>query len=234
MKLLAYEHVSGGGFADKSLPVGILSEGFSMLRAIVADFEAAGHSVTTVLDARLAALKPPLEASRVVPVASFRDAERALQKLAEAVDATYIVAPESNQVLQSLVAGIERAGVSSLNCRASAVSAVSDKATVLKRVEAMGLAAPKTVVVNASGDVEEITRAIRGSLSFPLIIKPVDGVGCAGLSVVNSEQQVAGAVTKANSESANKQFVAQELIRGVSVSVSLLVADGEVLPVSLN
>ena len=150
-----------------------------MLRAIVADFKAAGHSVTTVLDARLAALNPPLEADHILPVASFRVAERAIQKLSEAADATYIVAPESNQVLQSLVAGIERAGVSSLNCRASAISTVSDKAAVLKRVKEIGLATPKTVTVSASGDAAEITRIIRGRLSFPVIIKPVEGVGCA-------------------------------------------------------
>ncbi len=234
MRLLVYEYASGGGFADKPLPVSILSEGFSMLRAIVADFKAAGHSVTTVLDSRLAALNPPLEADYIVAVASFRDAERAIPKLAEAADATYIVAPESNQVLQSLVAGIEQAGVSSLNCRASAISAVSDKAAVLKRVKEMGLSTPKTLIFNASGDAAEITRLVRGSLGFPLIIKPVDGVGCAGLSVVNDEQQVAGAVTKANSESASKHFVAQELIRGTPVSVSLFATGTEASAVSLN
>jgi hypothetical protein len=62
----------------------------------------------------------------------------------------------------------------------------------------------------------------------------VDGVGCAGLSVVSSEQQVADAVAKAISESSGKYFMAQELVHGVAVSVSLLATDSDVLPVSLN
>jgi predicted ATP-grasp superfamily ATP-dependent carboligase len=216
------------------MPVSILSEGFSMLRAIVADFKAAGHSVTTVLDSRVAALNPPLDADHIVPVASFQEAERAIQKLSEVADAAYIVAPESNQVLQSLVASIEQAGVASLNCRANAISNVADKAAMLKRVKEKGLSTPKTVILRASGDAAEITRIICGIFGFPLIIKPVDGVGCAGLSVVGNEQQVAAAVTKANSESVSKHFVAQELIRGTAVSVSLFATGSEAFAVSLN
>jgi predicted ATP-grasp superfamily ATP-dependent carboligase len=234
LRLLVYEYASGGGFTGKPMPVSILSEGFSMLRAVVADFKAAGHSVTTVLDSRLATLNPPVKADCIVPVASFCDAEQAIQRLTKTVDAVYIVAPESNQVLQSLVASIEREDVASLNCRASAISNVSDKAAMLKRVKEIGLAVPKTVILNASKDITEITQIIHGSLGFPVIIKPVDGVSCTGLSVVSNEQQVAGAVSKAKSESTSKHFVAQELIRGTAASVSLIATDIEALSVSLN
>jgi len=234
LKLLVYEHVSGGGYADKSIPVGILSEGFSMLRTLVADFKAAGHSVSTVLDSRLVALNPPISADYTVPVFSFRNAERAIQKLSESVDAACLIAPESNQVLQSLVASIEQADVPSLNCRASAIANVSDKAAMFQHVKEMGLPTPATVLISACDDVARIKQIICGSLSFPLIVKPVDGVGCAGLSIVNSEQQVAEAVTKAISESVSKHFMAQELVHGVAASVSLLATESDVLPVSLN
>ncbi|MCJ7762351.1 ATP-grasp domain-containing protein [Candidatus Bathyarchaeota archaeon] len=234
MKLLVYEHVSGGGYAEKPIPVSILSEGFSMLRTLVVDFKAAGHSVSTVLDSRLAALNPPISADYTVPVSSFRAAERTIQKLSESVDATYLIAPESNQVLQSLVASMEQAGVPSLNCRANAIGNVSDKAAMLQCVKERELSTPATVIVSAVADVAEIKQTICGSLGFPLVVKPVDGVGCAGLSIVNSEQQVVDAVAKAISESSSKYFMAQELIHGVAVSVSLLATDSDVLPVSLN
>lgn len=234
LKLLVYEHVSGGGYADKPIPVGILSEGFSMLRTLVAEFKAAGYSVSTVLDSRIAALNPPISADYTVPVSSFRAAERTIQKLSESVDAAYLIAPESNQMLQSLVASIEQAGVPSLNCRASAIGNVSDKAAMLQRVKKKRLPTPATVIVSAVDDVAGIKQTICGSVGFPLIVKPVDGVGCAGLSVVSNEQQVAGAVAKAISGSSSKYFMAQELVRGFAVSVSLLATDSEVLPVSLN
>jgi len=234
LKLLVYEYVSGGGFADKPLPVSILSEGFSMLNTLVADFKAAGHSVSTVLDARIAALNPPLEADCIIPVSSFKEVNTAIQKASKSVDAVYIVAPESNQVLQSLVTDIEQADVPSLNCRASSIASVSDKAALLQRAKAKGLQTPATIVVNAFDDAARIKQAICGSLGFPLIVKPVDGVGCAGLSVVRNEQQLAGAVAKAASESSNRHFMAQELVDGVAVSVSLFCTGSDVFSASLN
>jgi predicted ATP-grasp superfamily ATP-dependent carboligase len=234
LKLLIYEYVSGGGFADKPIPSSMLSEGFSMLRTLISDFKAAGHSVTTVLDSRLAALNPPMAADCVVPVSSFQEAEAAIQKISESADAIYIIAPESNQVLQSLVADMERAGVSSLNCRASAIKKVSDKAAILERAKEMGVPTPATVIVSAFDDVAEIKQTISGRLDFPLIVKPVDGVGCGGLSVIRNENQVASAVAKLISESSSKYFMAQELIHGTAVSVSLLSNGSEALPISLN
>jgi predicted ATP-grasp superfamily ATP-dependent carboligase len=169
-----------------------------------------------------------------VSAASFQEAKQAIHNLSESTDAAYIIAPESNQVLQSLVASVEQAGVSSLNCRASAIGNVSDKAVMLQRIKERGLPTPATLIVSALNDAAEIKQAICGSLSFPLIVKPVEGVGCAGLSLVNNEQQVAGAVAKALSEPSNNYFMVQELIHGTSVSVSLLATDSDVLPVSLN
>ena len=70
MKLLVYEHISGGGFADEPLSAVILSEGFGMLRTLVSDFKAAGHHVSTTLDSRIVRLNPPISADWVVPVNS--------------------------------------------------------------------------------------------------------------------------------------------------------------------
>jgi len=234
LRLLIYEYVSGGGFAGKPIPSSILSEGFSMLRTLISDFKAAEHSVTTVLDSRLAALNPPIEVDCIVPVSSSREAEAAIQEISESADAAYIIAPESNQVLQSLVARLERAGVPSLNCRASAIGKVSDKASLHESAKKMGLPTPATIIVSVLEDVAEIKQTISGKLEFPLIFKPVDGVGCGGLSVVRNENQVASAVAKMNRESSSKYFVAQELVHGIAISVSLISTGTEVLPISLN
>lgn len=205
-----------------------------MLRGIIADFKAAGHSVTTVLDSRLATLNPPVEADSVVSTSSFQEAKKIIQELSESIDAAYVVAPESDQILQSLVASIEHAGVSSLNCRSDAIELLSDKVAVFERAKELGLSAPETILVNDNDKPKEIKRIIRSSLGFPLIVKPIDGVGCAGLSVVNNEQQVAAAVAKAIGKSASRHFVIQELICGIAVSVSILSTGNDVLPVSLN
>jgi predicted ATP-grasp superfamily ATP-dependent carboligase len=234
LKLLVYEHISGGGFANKSLPSSILSEGFGMLRTLISDFKAAGHSVSSVLDSRLSMLNPPIEADCIVPVSSSREAEAAIEKISESVDAAYMIAPESDQVLQTFVENVERTGVTSLNCRGSAIIRVSNKEIFHGAAKRMGLPTPATMVVNAFEDVAKIRQIVSAKLGFPLIFKPADGGACCGLSVVINENQVAGAVRKIIRESSSKSFIVQELVQGVAVSVSLICTGKEVLPISLN
>jgi predicted ATP-grasp superfamily ATP-dependent carboligase len=234
LKLFVYEHVSGGGFSDKLLPPSILSEGFGMLRTVISDFKTAGHSVTTMLDSRLAVLTPPIEADCIVPISSLREAKTAFQKISESADATYVVAPESNHVLQSLVAGVEQADVPSLNSQASAIGEVSDKAVFNEALKRLGLPAPETIVFSAFNDVAEVRQTVKDRLEFPLVFKPIAGVSCDGLSVVRNENQVNRAVDKISMESSSKRFVVQQLISGATVSVSVISTGSETLPVSLN
>ena len=68
MKVIVYEHASGGGYAGQPIPSSVLSEGFGMLRSVVADFKAAEHEVTVLMDARLSKLNPPLNADVILPI----------------------------------------------------------------------------------------------------------------------------------------------------------------------
>jgi predicted ATP-grasp superfamily ATP-dependent carboligase len=234
LKLLVYEHVSGGGFADKPIPAGVLSEGFGMLRTLIADFEAAGHSVTTTLDSRIARLNPPIDADCVVPVFSAQEAQANIRKISEQADAAYVVAPETDGVLRSLVEVLEQTGVASLNCPASAIEKVSDKAAFYAAMRKLGLPLPETRMFSVADDLKEIRKTVRDSLNFPMIFKPLNGVSCCGLSVVTNEDQVAGAVSKIKSESSSKHFLVQELIKGDAASVSLISTGGDAATISLN
>ena len=232
MKLLIYEHVSGGGCADEAIPSSVLSEGFGMLRTLISDFKAAGHSVTTTLDARIAKLNPPINADCVVPVFSSREAQANIQKISEQADAAYIIAPETDGLLQSLVEIVDQTGVPSLNCSAGAIEKVSNKAVFYDFVKKMGLRAPETMTFSVADDQKEIMKAVRGS--FPLIFKPANGVSCCGLSIARNEDHVTGAINKIKKETSSKQFVAQELIRGAAASVSLVSTGNDAVSISLN
>jgi predicted ATP-grasp superfamily ATP-dependent carboligase len=234
LRLLVYEHVSGGGFADKALSSSVLSEGFGMLRTLIADFKAAGHTITTTLDSRIARLNPPLEADCVLPVSSWKGTQDTLQKIAEQANATHVIAPETDDVLQSLVELVELTGTTSLNCPPGAIEKVSDKVVFLESMKKLGVLTPKTLMFNATADLNEIKKTLRGSLDFPLIFKPSDGVSCCGLSIASNEDQLAGAVNKIKQETASKHFLVQELIEGVAASVSLICTGGDVTAVSLN
>ena len=234
MKLLIYEHVSGGGFADQPIPAGVLSEGFGMLRTLISDFKAAGYSISTTLDSRISSLNPPIIADYVVPVFSSQETQANLCKLSEQADAVYIIAPETSGVLESLVALVEQTGTASLNCPAGIVEKVSDKSGFYEHMRRLGLPLPKTMMFSVTDELKEITKAVRNSYSFPVIFKPSGGVSCCGVSVVRKEVQVAGAVEKIKLESSSQHFLVQELIEGAAVSASLFSTGTEVLPVTLN
>jgi len=234
LRLLIYEHVSGGGFADELIPSGVLSEGFGMLRTLISDLKAAGHYVTTTLDSRLARLNPPIGADCIVPVFSSREVQVAIRKISESADAAYVIAPETEGVLQSLVESVEQTGVASLNCPASTIGKVVDKTVLQASLKKLGMPTPETITFSVADGVEEIKRAIHGKLNFPLIFKPSNDVGCCGLSVVTNERQVAGAVGKIKRESPSKRFVAQEFITGAAASVSLISTGSDALSISLN
>jgi predicted ATP-grasp superfamily ATP-dependent carboligase len=234
LRLLIYEHVAGGGFADEPIPVGVLSEGFGMLRTLISDFKAAGHYVTATLDSRLARLNPPLGADCIVPVFSSQEAQATIRKVSASADAVYVIAPETEGVLQSLVESVEQTGVASLNCSASAIGKIVDKTVLHESLTKLGVPAPETIMFSVADGVEEIKRAIHDRLNFPLIFKPSNDAGCCGLSVVRNENQVAGAVGKIKRESSSKRFLAQEFIDGAAASVSLVSTGNEALSISLN
>lgn len=234
MRLLVYEHISGGGFADEPIQCGVLCEGFAMLRTMISDFKAAGHYVTTTLDSRLARLNPPLGADCIVPIFSSREVQAAIRNVSASADAVYVIAPETEGVLQSLVESVEQTGIASLNCPGSTIGKVVDKTVLYKSLKRLGVPAPETIMFSVADGVPEIKRTIHGRLRFPLVFKPSNNVGCCGLSVARNENQVADAVGKIKRESSSKRFVAQEFINGIAASVSLISTGKEALSISLN
>jgi len=234
LKLLVYEFVSGGGYAGQPINLSVLSEGFGMLRTLVADFKAAGHEVTVLLDARLSKLNPTIAADCTVPVFYARETEKFLVNAAEINDAVYVIAPETGQTLQSLVRLIGQTGKLSLNCEASAVRKVADKTVLGETLKNNGLPAPEMMVFDVNGGLAEVKSAIKSKLSYPVVFKPPDGVSCGGLSIVKEDAQVEDALAKIRVESACEHFIVQEFIRGEAVSVSLLCTGAEALAISLN
>ncbi len=234
LKIIIYEHVSGGGYSGQQLQPSVLAEGFGMLRTIASDFKAAGHEVTVLLDARISQLNPPLNIDCSVPIFSTQEPICALQNMARINDAVYIVAPETGKVLQSLVQVVEKTGKISLNSESDAIQKVSDKTVLYNILQNKAMSIPQTLTFNTDEDLAEIKGAVKSQLGYPVIFKPMDGVSCSGLSIVNEDSQVEKAVDKIKHESSSKSFVVQEFIQGDAVSVSLLVAGGKASSVSLN
>ncbi|PVX24571.1 MAG: hypothetical protein CW716_09790 [Candidatus Bathyarchaeum sp.] len=227
------EYVSGGGYGDQKISSSILSEGYGMLRSLISDCKTAGHNVTTLLDSRLKEFSPPNQADNAIYVASPTELLTKLKEHSSAADGTYVIAPESNQVLEKLVESIEDSGGTSLNCSVDAIKRVSNKMKAYETLKKTGLKVPETVLLNINekiGTIKQITK----ELGHPLVVKPLDGVGCDGISIIEDEDAIADATKKVAHESSNKQCIAQTMIRGKASSVCVMSTGDKVVAITLN
>jgi predicted ATP-grasp superfamily ATP-dependent carboligase len=233
LNLLIFEFVSGGGYANQKLSASILSEGYGMLRSLISDCKTAGHNVTTLLDSRLKTFNPPNEADHIIAVSSPNEVDEKLTELAGEADAVYVIAPESNQVLDKLVENMENSGGTSLNCTTDAIKRVSNKMAAQETMKKRGLQVPETVLLDINEKIENIKRLAK-DFGYPLIFKPLDGVSCSGLSLIKSEGEISGAVKKVTRESMSKQFIVQKFIMGKACSACVISNGDKSKAVTLN
>ncbi len=215
------------------MPSSVLAEGYSMLRSVVSDFKAAEHEVTVLLDERISKLNPPMEADYIVPILYNQEPKSFLKDIARTNDAIFVIAPETDSTLQSIIQLAEATGKVSLNCSSRTVAEVSDKLRLNEKLSKLGFA-PKTLATSADDNLAKVKRTIKSELGYPAILKPTDGASCAGLSVVNDERQVEQAIVKIKLHSGSKRFIAQQYVRGEPASVSLLCNGKKAAAISLN
>lgn len=204
-----------------------------MLRTLTSDLNAAGHIVTTSLDARIAKFNPPLAADRTVPIRSSGEVKKSLEKFSRSVDAVYIIAPESDGVLRTLVEVVEAAGGVCLNCSADSIRIASNKIILHETFKKSAVPVAETIAVDIHEGAKLIERAT-SELGFPLVFKPVDGVGCSGLSILRDKNEISIAIDKVKRESRSRYVIAQKLIKGIAASVSLISTGEDTLPLTLN
>lgn len=233
MKIVVYEHDSGGGYAGQQIPMDVLAEGFAMLRCIVADFRAAGHQVTALLDSRLHKLEPPLEANYTAQVLYIEETKKILTNLAANNDALYVIAPETDQILQSYVQLVEKTGSISLNSQSDTIKKVADKTLLYENLQKNSCPTPKTLTLNTTDNLQLIKRTT-SQLNYPLIFKPADSTGCSGISLVENSPNIEKALTQIKATSTNPRFIVQEHIKGTPTSVSLFTNNKKTMAVTLN
>ncbi|MCW3999437.1 MAG: ATP-grasp domain-containing protein [Candidatus Bathyarchaeota archaeon] len=233
MKVLLYEHVCGGGYAGQPLPMGVLAEGYGMLRSVAEDLKAAGHEVTVMLDSRISKLNPPLAADCTIPTGYAGEYRSILKVAAQINDAVLVVAPETNQTLQSMVQAAEETKKVVLNSSSKAIAEVANKALLYAALKRSLIPTPKTLILNVN-DPHAAERAVNGELGYPAVFKPIDGTGCSGISLLQNPSDIAGALYKVKSESSSHLFIAQQYIKGESASVSLIADGKKAVALTLN
>jgi hypothetical protein len=224
-KVLVHEYVTGGGWPDRDLPHGLAAEGLAMLRAVLNDFRAWGgvHLITT-RDLRMAGFSLP--ADRIVNL-HHKEYPIALNALIDEVDAVLVIAPENNGILTGLSALVEERGRLLLGSNAKSVSVAADKWECFRRFAKDNLPTPRTRRV---GCADVLTAA--EEFGFPLVVKPIDGAGCEGVSIVSDSSSLRKALDLLHPQP--ESILVQPCLSGTHASVSLLAAGTSVLPLSLN
>ncbi len=230
--ILIYEYFCGGGWSKPVFPPGYLDEGMAMLRAAVADFRSWGRAkIITTRDIRLPEIA--MAAHKIVPVTQGNH-DNILKDLAGQCTAALIIAPENNGILAGLSQTMKNHGLILLGSSPFAVNAASDKWECFKRFSRAGLATPKTLCVS---DVTA-PKAAR-ALGFPLVVKPKDGADCDGVMMVRDEDGLAKIFSEQSNHPGQENFLnsrmlIQPYIKGIPISVSLMVCQDKSRVLSLN
>jgi predicted ATP-grasp superfamily ATP-dependent carboligase len=219
MRILVHEFVSGGGLAGQPVAPSLAREGGAMLAALVADLAAMRqHEIVTTTDSRFW-LRVPSGVEVLTLESATCDAQ--LDELIAAVDAVWLIAPESAGTLEQLTARVERAGKIVLGSPARAVRRAADKAQLSERLARHRIPHPATAVLFPDDDCELAACGI----GYPLIVKPATGAGCSGVYRVCDARRLQQAVDISRRLCSGQPLLLQKYVRGVPASVSLL-ADG--------
>lgn len=215
MRLLITEFICGGGLANKPLPESLQQEGQSMLQALVSDCLAiANCEVISTLDNRLPSLNP---ACKVVQIDDAQNYLTALAELAEQVDYVWVVAPESDEILEKIVCRMENQAVQLINADTHSIRLCADKLRCADLLREAGIDVVPSLPIDT----------LRSYLQ-KVLIKPRNGAGCEGVQVFSSGLSAINYINHPD------QWIVQPYIQGEHCSMSILCCNGKARILSCN
>lgn len=191
MRILIYEWCCSGGLAatDRGLHAAALhAEGAAMLAALVRDAcREPGLEVAVLVDAARPVRLP--ERARPVPVPVGGELDLLAAESARA-DATFVVAPETGGLLADRAAVVRAAGGNLVAPENGFLAVAADKQATIMALAAAGVPVPAGRLLAAGATWPEWF--IR-----PAVRKPLDGLGGAGVTVVDAAAAMPAAVPQA-------------------------------------
>jgi predicted ATP-grasp superfamily ATP-dependent carboligase len=224
-KLLVFEFVSGGGFSDTTIPTSLFCEGFGMLRSITKDFSLLDFEIYTLLDYRICFLSKFLQADNIVKIQKNDNYIKYFKDLIRICEYTFIIAPESSNILYELTKIAKNYGKIILSTNLKGIEYGTSKIISCKIFKKNKTLTPKTHKIpykKKSLDVEFILHKFR-KFKTPIVIKPEDGVGAESVYYFEKESQIINFFMEFNPNFEKKRnYILQEFINGRSLSISLV------------
>jgi len=226
MDILLLEWASAGGPDSRSL----LPEGFGMVRALYGSLSTQGHRVA-VLASRT--LEKEFRVSGIDNVVlNDGDPRDQLEEVATEYEGIFVIAPESHGLLSDLTHSLSKVG-KILSCPPSTVDLLSDKVRGFGLVsKAFDTAIDVPPFDIADANPSEIARRAR-EIGLPVVVKPRDGAGGAGATIVRTDADVRQASARLLS-GGWKEGVVQAFVQGRPLSATFVARASSLLPLSIN
>ena len=198
LRIVVFEYFSAR--LPGSDPPSLRRAGQAILRAVSRDLaRSPGVTVTVV---------PPSPR----PWDAFR---RSLRR----ADATLVVAPETGGILTRLLRVAIEKGVPLLGPGPRAARLAGDKLATLRLLRRAGVPAPRCARLPMP------SVAWLRARSRPFVLKPRDGCGAEGVSIVRTAGEIEAALLRARAAT-RRDLLVEDHLPGIPASVSLLVEDG--------
>ncbi len=199
-----------------------------MLQAILEDFQVLKcHEIRSTLDGRL---RTSVRGDLPVTIVDRHRYTEVFDTLLDWAEAVLLIAPETDGILTRLSAHVESAGKCLLGSSTKAVAAAADKTTTHSCFRAGGLPTARTQAIPFN---DEPTRHV-ATFGYPAVVKPVDGAGGEGVSIIRRSAEVPTALRRLRRATRHQNFLIQDYITGIPASLSCLSDGISVLPITLN
>ena len=172
-RIFLYEHLSSGALAADEVPDSMRAEGLAMLRALAEDLDALPDIEVVSLLERRAPFPGP-----AVRVDGVAESARQRRELAATSDATLVIAPELDGVLEAICREVLELGGRLLG-DAETVRLSADKLRTARHLEAHGVPVLPSKGIAAGEIVREAS-----------VVKPRFGVGSLGIETLAAGERV--------------------------------------------
>ncbi|HWQ70071.1 MAG TPA: ATP-grasp domain-containing protein [Patescibacteria group bacterium] len=224
-----HESITAGGLSESSIPPTLLAEGRMMLEALLADLlDLQEHRLFVQVDRRYL---PQLHTRPGLQVVDSRNSySQCFRQMVDEADAVFLIAPETSGLLEAMTGIVEACGKLVIGSSAAGIKAAGDKTQTYRLLKAHGIPTPRTLRLRSADDPASIGRR----LGYPVVVKPLDGVGCRGVFIARQQSELEQTIAAARQKAPDAILLAQTYIDGVAASVSFLTDGSRSLPLTLN
>ncbi|HSH86836.1 MAG: ATP-grasp domain-containing protein [Methylophilus sp.] len=220
LKIWVCEYVSAGGLASEALPASLLQEGLLMRDALLADLSELNVDCITSHDARV---MPPVSISSVaIQPADDVFALWRKQLAANDIDACWVIAPETDGILERMYQLVQEAGKRWIGCSADAIRKTTSKSMMTNICDQAEISVIPCRYLKVLMPLPSLP--FYGDSTAGWVVKPDDGAGCEFTYYFKNDSEVNefNNKIKNNHSVPYEQLLLQPYIAGQALSMSVL------------